>query len=312
MPKKSLAKRAVTTFAVNAAPTIVSHVLGGGELSKVTSSICDTIKKVTCKDRIVLEEAIKALAVMDAPTCNTFMNLLYDSIQVYMQSDCKDYSRIVEWLIATPDATPDEKFKYAKELKQQQHDQWVEKVKVVTKATATVIITYTVKEIGTMIASQTPKILENQDKADKRDEAGKRLEVNKKADAERHARNLDADAQRRKDIFEQEQARRSNDFARERERRKVDEEQREANFKREQAQKQSHFEREQARQQDNFAREQARRKADEEQRKANYERDEARKQAEFAREQERKQADFAREQERKRLEAQQRAKAQNK
>ena len=265
MPKNALAKRAVTTFAVKATPTIVSHVLGGGELSKVTSSICDTIKKVTCKDRIVLEEAIKALAVMDAPTCNMFMNLLYDSIQVYVQSDCKDYSRIVEWLIVTPNATPEAKVQYALMLKQQQHDQWVEKVKVVTKGVVTVTVTYAVKEIGTMFASQAPKILENQDKADKRDEDRKRKELQEDANAARHARDLDADAKRRNENFQQErerwkadEERRKAGFAREQERRKADEARRQADFARQQEEKQAHF-----------AREQERRKAEAQQRAQN-------------------------------------------
>ena len=316
MPKNSLAKRAVTNFAVKATPSILAHVigntLGGGELSKVTSSICNTIKTVTCKDRIVMEEAIKAQVLIDANACDLFLRLLNDAIQVYVQSDCKDYSLVVEAVLHDPNATLKEKVQYALMLKQQQHDQWVQKVKVAANQVAKVVIVVGVKEIGNMIASQAPKILENQDKADKRDEDRKRLEAQKRAEAERHEKDLDADAKRRKDDFEREQARQQGNFARERERRKAEEEQREANFKREQVQKQAHFEREQARQQDNFAREQARRKADEEQRKANYERDEARKQADFAREQERKQADFAREQERKRLEAEQRAKAQNK
>ena len=93
MPK-SLATRAVTNFAVKATPSILAHVvgnaMGAGELSKVSNSICNTITTVTCKDRIVMAQAIKAQALLDEKVCDRFLSILYDSVQVYVQSDCED------------------------------------------------------------------------------------------------------------------------------------------------------------------------------------------------------------------------------
>ena len=189
MPKNSLAKRAVTNFAVKATPSILAHVigntLGGGELSKVTNSICNTIKTVTCKDRIVMEEAIKTQALLDEKVCDHFLSILYDSVQVYVQSDCKDYSRIVEWLIRTPNATPEEKVKYAKELKQQQHEHQLQILKAVGNQVSKVIAVIAMSGIGNKVAGQAPLIIEKLDKANNRHARIKLEEIRKKAEVDK-------------------------------------------------------------------------------------------------------------------------------
>ena len=178
MPKKSLAKRAVTNFAVKATPSILAHVvgnaLGAGELSKITSSICTTITRVTCKDRIVMEEAIKALALIDANACDLFLRLLNDAIQVYVQSDCKDYSMVVEAVLHDPNATLEKKVEYIKDVKKQQHEHQVEMVKTIVGGVVLFRLTNAVSNATEMVASQTPKIAETVNEIDKRHEDSKR------------------------------------------------------------------------------------------------------------------------------------------
>ena len=178
MPKNSLAKKAVTNFAVKATPSILAHVientLGGGELSKVTSSICNTIKTVTCKDRIVMEEAIKAQALINANACDLFLRLLNDAIQVYVQSDCKDYSIVVEAILHDPNATLEKKVEYVKALKKQQHEHRMEMVKTVVGGVVAFRLATAAASSLEEIASQTPKIAETVQKIDKHHEDTKR------------------------------------------------------------------------------------------------------------------------------------------
>ena len=208
MPKNPFAKtadEAVTKFALKAAPLILrspqvlGNVLEVGEFSKVSRSICDVIRDVTCKDRIVMAEEIKARTPIDAAVCDKFMTLLNDAIQVYVQSDCADCSLIVKTILEDLDAPLEKKVQYVLDVKKEQHDHIIKVIKTAGGTVVAVRVGHALSHAIEAGASQIPKIADTLKEVDRRHEENKRERERQREETKRKQEDTKREIERQRE-----------------------------------------------------------------------------------------------------------------
>ena len=148
-----MTEKAIAKLAVKATPRILES-LGSEELIK---PICGVVKTVGCKNQIILREAINALGPAYANISAQYIKTLNETMQIAMQSNCKDYSLIVETVINEPGLGIREKVEYVSRLKKEQHEHTMEMVKTYTEQVCKVVVTGAGTVATLIMASNVPK-----------------------------------------------------------------------------------------------------------------------------------------------------------